>query len=276
MLVTTLGLSAGGNLAFAASPDTAPPELKNALTQIDAAANRRNVQAVMQFYSPNFTHSDGLNRQNMEKALTQLWQRYPKLNYRTQLQSWERDRTGAIVAETVTQITGTQPVDGRDWNFNATIRSRQRFENQKVVRQEILSERTQMTSGEKPPTVDLKLPDKVRAGQEFNFDAIVKEPLGDDVLVGAALEEPISTQGYLNPTQVPLEPLSAGGIFKQGRAPKAGKYWISAVLVRADGMTIVTQRLQVEGNSNPSRPQTRPSTPQTRPSGSPNRSSGSS
>lgn len=265
--VVSLLLSAGGNPALAAPPDTAPPELKTALSQIDAAANRRDVAGVMQYYSANFTNTDGLNRQNMEKAIAQLWQRYPQLQYRTSLQSWERDRTGAILADTVTVITGTQPIDGREWTFNSTIRARQRFENQKIVRQEILAERTQLTSGEKPPTVDLKLPERVSAGQEFTFDAIVKEPLGDDVLVGSALQESVSPQGYLNPTQIQLEPLAAGGIFKQGRAPNnPGKYWISAVLVRAEGMTILTQRLQVEGTARPTRPPTRPSTRPTRPS----------
>ena len=277
ILVTALGLSTGGNLALAATPDTAPPELKNALSQIDAAANRRDVQGVMQLYSPNFTNSDGLNRQNMEKALAQLWQRYPRLQYRTSLESWERDRTGAILALTVTQITGTQAIDGREWTFNSTIRSRQRLENQKIASQEILAERTQLTSGEQPPNVELKLPERVRAGQEFTFDAVVREPLGDDVLVGAALQEAVTPQGYLNPTQVQLEPLAAGGIFKQGRAPNnAGKYWISAVLVRADGMTIVTQRLQVEGSARPTRQQNRPSNPRTNPSRPQNRPSGGS
>lgn len=277
ILITALGLSTGANLAFAATPDTAPPELKNALSQIDAAANRRDVQGVMQLYSPNFTNSDGLNRQNMEKALGQLWQRYPRLQYRTSLESWERDRTGAILALTVTQITGTQAIEGREWTFNSTIRSRQRLENQKIASQEILAERTQLTSGEQPPTVELKLPERVRAGQEFTFDAVVREPLGDDVLVGTALQEAVTPQGYLNPTQVQLEPLAAGGIFKQGRAPNnAGKYWISAVLVRADGMTIVTQRLQVEGSARPTRPQNRPSNPRTNPSRPQNRPSGGS
>lgn len=275
--VTAIALSAGVNPALAAPPDTAPPELKNALSQIDAAANRRDVQGVMQLYSSNFSNSDGLNRQNMQKALTQLWQRYTQLQYRTSLESWERDRTGAIFALTVTQITGTQAIDGRDWTFNSTIRARQRFDNQKIVQQDILAERTQLTSGEKPPTVELKLPERVRAGQEFTFDAIVREPLGDDVLVGSALQESISTQGYLNPTQVQLEPLAAGGLFKQGRAPNnAGRYWISAILVRADGMTILTQRLQVEGIARPTRPQNRPTNPRTRPTRQQNRPSGGS
>lgn len=251
----TLGLSAGWTTAKAASPASAPPELKNTLAQIDAAANSHNVQAVMQFYGANFSNSDGLNRAGMEKTLTQLWQRYPQLRYRTELKSWQNQGNG-IVAETVTNITGTQPVDGRNWSFNATILSKQRFENQKIVNQEILNERTQLTSGEKPPSVDFKLPAQVGTGQEFNFDVVVKEPLKDDLLVGTALLEQISPDKYLNSPKIQLEPLNAGGIFKVGRAPNdPGKYWISAVLVRSDGITIVSQRLPViPGGTNNPRP----------------------
>ena len=250
VLMATL-LSAGWKSAIAATPDTAPPELKNTITQIDAAANSRNVQGVMQFYSPNFTHADGLNRQSMEKTLTTLWQRYPQLRYSTQLQSWQAEGN-AIVAETVTQITGTTPVEGRDWTFNSTIRSRQRYEGQKIVSQEILSERTQLTSGERPPTVDITLPQQVRVGQEYQFDAIVREPLGDDMLIGATLEEAVRADKYLESGSVELEDLNAGGIFKVGRAPATeGKYWISAVLIRHDGITAITQRLPVVTNINP-------------------------
>ena len=257
----TLGLSAGWTTANAATPDTAPPELKNTLAQIDAAANSRNVQAVMQFYGANFSNSDGLNREAMEKTLTQLWQRYPQLKYRTELKSWQNQGNG-IVAETVTNITGTQPVDGRTWGFNATILSKQRLENQKIVNQELLSEKTQLTSGEKPPSVDFKLPEQVRTGQEFNFDVVVKEPLKDNLLVGTALLEPISPNNYLNSPKIQLEPLNAGGIFKVGRAPNnPGKYWISAVLVRSDGITIVSQRLPVIAGGRTNQTPTRSNSP---------------
>lgn len=265
LVLVTVGLSAVCTTAKAATPDTAPPELKTTLSQIDAAANSHNAQAVMQFYSPNFTNSDGLNRQSMENTLTQLWQRYPQLNYRTELQSWENQGNG-VVAETVTNITGTQQVDGRNWIFNSTIRSRQRLENQKVVSQEILSEKTLLTSGEKPPTVDFRLPQQVGTGQEYNFDVIVKEPLKDDLLVGATLAEPITADKYLNPSKVELEPLNAGGIFKVGSAPATpGNYWVSAVLVRSDGITIVTQRLPVVQGASRTTPTRSSSPPPARP-----------
>lgn len=229
----------------------APPQLTNLLSQIDAAANQRNIDTVMQFYSPNFTHSDGLTRQNIAQALTELWQRYPQLKYQTQLQSW-RPQGNAIIAQTVTNITGAQPQKNRALLLSATITSRQRYENGRIVSQEILSERSQIKAGTQPPTVEVKLPQQVKPGQQYNFDAIVQEPLGDDYLLGAVVEEPIKPLSYLQPSKIDLELLPAGGLFKLGQAPaQPNDLWISAVLIRGDGMTLVTQRLNVVGLNRP-------------------------
>ncbi|MBW4664937.1 MAG: nuclear transport factor 2 family protein [Chroococcus sp. CMT-3BRIN-NPC107] len=248
-LLTTLVVTSDRTIA--APGATAPPQLQNMLVQIDAAANQKNIKAVMQFYSPNFTHTDGLTYQNLEKALTQLWKQYPQLKYQTQLQSWQAEGDG-IVAETVTNITGTQTQDSRNLALKATIRTRQRYENQKIVKQEVLSERSQLSTGTKPPTLDIKLPQSVKPGQQYNFDAVVVEPLKDDYLLGAAIEEPVQTTQYFNPTQVKLDLLSAGGLFKIGRVPAGGSdRWLSAVVVRGDGLTQVTQRLNVLGGNNP-------------------------
>ncbi|GAA6621379.1 nuclear transport factor 2 family protein [Scytonema sp. NUACC26] len=240
-----LSLLSSLKCAQAGTAQNAPAELQSLLTQVDTAASRGDVKGVVQFYSPNFTHSDGLTRPSMEKALTSLWQRYPKLKYTTQLQSWTPEGN-AIVAEIVTNITGLPSATSNNMALNATIRSRQRITSGKIVRQDILSERTLLTSGAKPPRVELKLPQQVKVGQQYNLDAIVQEPLGDDYLLGAALEETIKPDKYLTPTQVDLELLSSGGIFKIGRAPTVpGSQWISAVVMRGEGTTMITQRLQV-------------------------------
>ncbi len=252
-LLTVLGavltLSCGFNpgLVRAESPETAPVELKTALTQIDTAANKQNLQGVLQYYSSNFANSDGLTRSTLEQALTQLWKRYPNLTYKTELTSWKKEGAG-LTAETSTHIVGTQKVGDREYKLDSTLRARQKFENQKIVSQEILSEHSQIKSGTNPPTVAINLPEVVKPGQSFNFDAIVQEPIGNDLLLGTALEEAVKPDGYVNPTTADLELLSSGGIFKVGRAPaNAGNRWLSAILVRYDGMTIVTQRLRVGG-----------------------------
>ncbi|MEH1932619.1 MAG: nuclear transport factor 2 family protein [Nostoc sp.] len=250
----TLGLTSGWQrtqattpqqLAQATTPQNAPAELKNLLTQIDAAASRGDVKGVLQFYSPNFTHGDGLTRQTMERSLISLWQRYPKLQYTTKLLSSKPEGNG-IIAETETQITGLPSGSANNLALNATITSRQRIAGGKIVRQDILSERTLLTSGSKPPQIEIKLPQQVQVGQKYNFDAIVKEPLGDDFLLGTALEEPIQPDKLLNPTPVDLELLTSGGLFKVGQAPSTpGSQWVSAVILRGNGMTMITQRLQV-------------------------------
>ncbi|MCC5626491.1 nuclear transport factor 2 family protein [Nostoc sp. CHAB 5715] len=232
-------------LAQAGTVQNAPADLKNLLTQVDAAASRGDVKGVLQFYSPNFTHGDGLNLQTLEKSLISLWQRYPKLQYSTKLLSSKPEGNG-IIAETETKITGLSSGNSNNLALNATIKSRQRIADGKIVRQDILSERTQLTSGSKPPQIDIKLPEQVLVGQKYNFDAIVQEPLGDDFLLGTALEEPIQPDKLLNPTSVDLELLTSGGLFKTGQAPSTpGSQWVSAVILRGNGMTMVTQRLQV-------------------------------
>ena len=227
------------------SPATAPDQLKTTLTQIDAAANSRDVNSVMQFYAANFKHSDGLTREAMAQALTELWKRYPQLTYRTELKDWKAEGN-SIVAETVTNITGTQASEGMTMNLESIMRSRQRFDNQKIVQQDILAERTQISSGVKPPSIQINLPEQVGVGQPYNFDVIVTEPLGDDLLLGTALEESIKPEGFIKPTNLKLELLSAGGVFKLGKAPATqDNRWLSAVLIRGNGMIMVTQRLQV-------------------------------
>ena len=253
LFLLTLGLTIVGrglpDRAIAATPETAPAPLKQALTQIDAAANRKNLQGVLQFYSPNFTHSDGLNRRSLEQALTQLWRQYPNLTYRTELKSWQPNGRG-IQADTVTYISGTQTVNGQLLKLDSTLQSRQRFEGQTIVQQDVLAETSKVMSGENPPNVRVSLPAQVRVGQEFSFDAIVQDPLSSDLLLGSALEEPVKPIGYLTPTTVDLELLSSGGIFKVGRASNTpGNRWISAVLVRYGGTTMVTQRLRIVAGS---------------------------
>lgn len=224
---------------------SAPPELLETLAQIDTAASQGNLQSVMEFYSPNFVSTDGLTYDTMEQVLKDLWQRYPNLTYQTTLDSWEQQGTD-LTAVTTTRISGDYPDERRSLKLEATITSRQRFENNQIVEQEVLSERSELSAGDQPPTVTFNLPDQVRTNQQFDFDAVVQEPLGDRQILGAAIEEPIEIENYLNPVQIELELLPSGGLFKVGRAPAtAGDQWISAVVVRYDGITAVTQRLRV-------------------------------
>ncbi len=232
-------------LAQGNSPATAPAQLKTILSQIDAAANSRQLPELLRHFSPNFSTSDGLNKTTWQQSLGQFWQSYSNLKYTTTLENW-RSEGGGYTADTLTKITGTQQTSGRTYKLQSTVQSRQKIVGGQIVQQQILQERSQVSSGNQPPTIDLTLPEKLITNAEYNLDAIVKEPLGEDVLMGASVEQPVSAQAYTKSTDYKLELLTAGGLFKIARAPgKSGDYWISTIFIRPAGMTTLTQRVHV-------------------------------
>lgn len=245
----SVGLSLGtGAIARAQDqyPRNTPSELKAFLTRLENAANRHDPEAIAQFYSPDFTNSDNLDRSQLSEKLQALWEEYANLNYFTQLDSWQQQGE-SLILETTTFITGTRTDNEREMRLKAKIQSRQFLQGEQIVRQDILSERTEVLMGDNPPDVTINLPDRVAPGEQFNFDAIVKTPLGSDLLLGAAIEEEVSGDRYFNLEAFDLELLQAGGLFKQGTAPnESGDRWISAILISGEGAIVITNRLRVE------------------------------
>ncbi|WP_008316312.1 hypothetical protein [Leptolyngbya sp. PCC 6406] len=231
--------------AIAAPAETAPPEVADTLAQIEAAANAQDLESVMAFYGAGFVHGDGFDRSQYAATLGEVWAAYQNLQYDVELLSWEPMGSGFVV-ETLTTITGTRLEDGRNFTLRATVRSRQRLEAGQLVSQEVLAEQSRLTLGNAAPTVVVQLPETVRVNARYGFDAIVQEPLGNRVLLGRAFEEGVTSEDFLTPRPLTLDSLSAGGLFKIGRAPgKADQRWVSSVIVGADGWVIDTRRLTV-------------------------------
>ncbi|MEL6815975.1 MAG: hypothetical protein AAFP03_14375, partial [Cyanobacteria bacterium J06598_3] len=196
VFLTGLALALGTqHMAQAASPETAPAELVGAIERIETAASAGDVEAVMAGYSPEFANEDGFTYETLPAALEMLWSRYDTLTYRVELQSWEPEGTG-YSAETLTYINGTQVTDGQPMALESVIRSQQSFVGGKIMSQETLSERNQVTSGTTPPTISVILPEQVNTGESYDFDAIVMEPLGNRYLLGAAVEEGVSATDF--------------------------------------------------------------------------------
>jgi hypothetical protein len=229
---------------WAAPANTAPERLTQQLKALETAANNRDLEAVQDIYSNEATTVVG-SPQELTQKLKQFWEQYSKLDYQVELQSWEQ-QGNAIVAETVTRIRGLREQQERDIVLQAELRSRQQFVDGKIVSQEILSEQSQLYIGDNAPRVTVKVPNEVEVGKQFNFDVIVREPVGDNILLGAALEEEVTPTDYLKPQEVDLEILPAGGIYRLGEAPtNPGKRWLSAIIVRGNGMTLVSKRVNI-------------------------------
>jgi hypothetical protein len=247
------------------------------LLRIDAAANSKDIQALMTFYSQEFTNSDGLTRQTLQKSIAQLWKQYPTLTYRTEL--LEILPGPGIEIETITYATGKIEIQGRLTALSFMVKSRQRWEEDKLIQQTVLSEQNRVSFGDQPPTILVRLPDSVRVGQKYTYEAIMQEPIApDDYILGDILEETISPATYLSTAKIQFEvpsiaeilndriaepastpspsatirrfrlrKLRTGGFFKTAQAPKiADDQWLSVVLIRpSGGMTLISQRLQV-------------------------------
>lgn len=258
-LIATLLLSWGivnglTSKVQAETAQTAPAELTEAIAEIEAAANQQDLGRLLEYYSEDFSNSDGLTTDSLAQGLEKIWDNYPQLKYQTELVSWSEAESG-LMAETITKVEGVKQNRGRTIHLNSTIKSRQYFQEQKLVKQEILAEQSQITSGEQPPQVEVIAPETVKTGDKYNFDIIVDRPLEDKVLLGAIQEEKTASNLYLDPTALELEPLPAGGIYQTATAPLLpASNWVSAILVRGDGITMITHRVNIEAKPEENQP----------------------
>lgn len=269
------------NSAIAAqSAKPAPAELANIVTALDKAASKQDLESVIKYYAPTFNHSDGLNRDRYKQVLGELWKGYKDISYNTEISKWEK-KDGLITAETITTVKGTKSDENDNFKLDARLISQQTYQTVngqlQIVSQQVISEQSSLTSGEAPPPVKLKIPELIGVGRQYVLDAIVTEPLGTGLLLGAAIEEPVDAKNFTNQSTINLQPLRAGGLFKIGQAPfSSGDRWISVVLVRESGITIASQRLRVskdfvgnqymplpEPDTTPSRVRPRPDNNQT-------------
>jgi len=227
----------------------APPELENIVFALDKAASSQDIETVMKYYAPTFNHADGLDRDRYKQVLSELWKRYKDINYHTEISKWEQ-KGDQITAETVTMVRGTKSDANDNFKLEAKLISTQTYKpvngKLQVFSQQVLSEQSSLSSGDAPPLVKLKMPEVIGVGRQYVLDAIVTEPLGTSLLLGAAIEETVDAKNYLTDNMIDLRPLRAGGLFKIGQAPfTSGDRWISVVLVRESGITIASQRLRV-------------------------------
>ncbi len=245
-LALGLGLNAWGSKAQAAPAETAPAELVQTLDNIETAANDRDLEAVMGYYSEAFTSDTGFDHSQLRQTLETLWQQYGTLTYEIELLSWDPQGSDGYTIETLTRVTGVQVRPERRLSLSAEITSRQRLENGQIAFQEVLSETNRLVSGTTPPTLQVQLPTTLEPGQTFTFDTVVLEPLEGRSLMGVAVDEGVTATDFFEPRPVVFDVLSAGGLYKLGTAPDApDQRWISAVIIREDGLVVETRRVQV-------------------------------
>jgi ketosteroid isomerase-like protein len=227
----------------------APQGLVKAIANLDGAASKQDLKRVMEFYPDSFKQGDGLTKQKLRESLEALWQKYKDIQYQTEIIKVE-PKGDTYIVETMTKIRGTHGQGESQFKLVATLTSVQTYQNKgdnwQILRQDILTERSTLISGENPPTVELRLPQVIGIGRQYALDAIVTEPLEASLLLGAVVEEKVNASNFIKDVTIDLEALKSGGIFKIGQAPyNEGDRWISVVLVRENGISINSQRVRV-------------------------------
>jgi len=233
-----------------------PSALVEAIAALDTAASRKDLVATLNLYATDFRHGDGLTKKDLERGLQDLWQRFGELAYRTTVESWEKDGDRYRV-RTRTEVNGAQTNNPKAdrLTLEGTVVSEQVYQTQaagswQVVSQQVLAEQTRLTAGDRPPELDWRAPQVIGVGRDFALEAVVREPLNTDLLLGAVFDEPINNQSFTRDRSLDLQPLRAGGVYRIGRAPfRVGDRWVSAVIVRETGLVIVGQRMRVTDRS---------------------------
>jgi hypothetical protein len=252
MSIVALGFGSGAVASAARASSVtlaqaAPAEVQQLLTDLGVALGDRDLEAVMAFYSDGFASDTGFDHARLRQTLTDLWQQYPDIAYDIELLSWQAAGPGLYSIETRTTVTGQQVRPDRVLTLSADTTSRQRLEGGQIVYQETLSETSRLVSGTNPPTLQVQLPQTVSPGQAYSFDTIVLEPLEGRSLMGVAVEEGVTGEDFFEPRPVVFDLLTAGGLYKVGTAPaESDSRWVSAVVIREDGMVVETHRLLVE------------------------------
>jgi hypothetical protein len=216
------------------------------------AANAGDLNGVLSLYGSSFQHDDGLTLDQVKAAIAQFWQQHEDLKYTAQIQSWE-ERRGGFEAVVTSTINGIQTSTTEDFQFAAISTVRNLYQPDPdnpdrllLIKQTVESETTSLKAGDNPPSVTLNLPTTVSTGSVFDVEAVVKEPLGDRILLGAMAEDLVTPAGYLKPPALPLQPLLAGGLFRRTDAPsRPGAEWISVMLVDNGGTVLESRRLNV-------------------------------
>ncbi|BEV35296.1 hypothetical protein [Synechococcus sp. M16CYN] len=144
-------------------------------------------------------------------------------------------------------VTGTVTIGSLKYQLKAQKQMAIRLEKGKLSSQEVLSQQSLLRSGKRLLKVTLNIPDVVLAGNRYEIDFIVDEPLGQAMLVGGLInlsdDQQLATFKLHN---LHLAPLGGGGLFKSVRAPqRPGSQTWGMMLVHPDGIVTATKHVQI-------------------------------
>ncbi len=146
-------------------------------------------------------------------------------------------------------ITGKKKIKSNQYSINSRQVLGIKVKEGKIINKEVISEETVIQSFKDPLSIKIQVPEAVLTGTKYDFDVILKKPLGDTILAGGLID--ISNEHIRNQSSPNIEivPLGGGGLFKSVQAPlKAGVQNWAAVLAHPEGLISITKMVRVVSN----------------------------
>ncbi|GCE64920.1 putative secreted protein [cyanobiont of Ornithocercus magnificus] len=171
-----------------------------------------------------------------------LTSRFPEVSWN--VRSSQELYNGLLVVDI--NVRGQQSKSGFNFTLEAQQRLALRVKEGRIAIQEIISEQSILHSSLDPLLVTLLIPDTVLMGSRYGVDIIFDEPLGNAMVAGGLIEVTPDQVLKQQSPDIPLEPLSSGGLFKSVQAPlRPGVQFWAALLVHPQGVLAVTKRVRV-------------------------------
>lgn len=222
----------------AAAPAGAQTPTPAQLQALEAALNSREnapLEALLQA-------GPGLDPQRLLQRRQVLRQQFSNLRWQVR----PGTPTAAGQATVDLTLTASRVVAGVASSLAAEQTLILRSDGRHLTGQTLLSESSLLRSGDSALPVKLQIPDAVLAGQSYDVDLIVEEPL-DGALVAGALTA-VSAEQVAAMESPPLElgALGGGGLFKTVRAPRTpGSQTWALLVVHPRAVISATKRVRV-------------------------------
>tara|TARA_Y100001968_G_C19453994_1_gene770897 strand:+ start:15928 stop:16662 length:735 start_codon:yes stop_codon:yes gene_type:complete len=120
------------------------------------------------------------------------------------------------------------------------------YSKNRILNKEIISSESMLTTFKNKAPFLINIPDNALTGSIYEIDIIYNKPLENSILAGGLIYiNNNELKQYISP-RIEIEPLAAGGLFKQVKAPQSpGKQNWAALIAHPDGLISITKTVNI-------------------------------
>lgn len=174
-------------------------DIRAVITQQEKYSNNYNVEELSSLYTPDFTNSDGFNKEVYFKLIKDTWSTYPNISYSTRIKNIDYSGNYATVEVNENAVATAQEALGEDiivgelYSTADSIYYLEKVGTKWLISSEkILKEQSSLKYGDARYTnIQLSSPVQINAGEHYTVGLKVDAP-EDAVVIGSINKENIT------------------------------------------------------------------------------------